>query len=104
GRRARERAEAGVGPDEDIAGELERSARGAQARGGMAAAAAFLERAAAFTPDRATRARRALAAARANQLAGAPEAASALLDTASSGPLDERDQAVVEQLRGRVAA
>src|SRR5262249_59591490 len=92
-----------LGPDEDLAVELESSARRAQARGGMAAAAAFLERAAALTPARPTRARRALAAARANQLAGGPEAASALLDTASSGPLDERDQAMVEQPRGRVA-
>jgi DNA-binding CsgD family transcriptional regulator len=102
-RRAWHRAQAARGPDEDLAVELERSARRAQARGGIAAAAAFLERAVALTPDRPTRARRALAAAQANQLAGAPEAASALLDTASSGPLDERDQAMVKQLRGQIA-
>src|SRR5438552_679576 len=87
----------------ELAGGLERSARRAQSRGGMAAAAGFLERAAALTPDPAGRARRALAAARAHQLGGAPEAASALLDTASSGLLDELDQAMLEQLRGRVA-
>src|SRR5262249_22759382 len=102
-RRAWHRAQAALGPDEDLAVELESSAQRAQARGGVAAAAAFLERAAAVTPDRPTRARRALAAARTNQLAGAPEAASALLDTASSGPLDQRDHAMVEQLRGRIA-
>jgi DNA-binding CsgD family transcriptional regulator len=102
-RRAWHRAQAALGPDEELAVELETSARRAQARGGIAAAAAFLERATALTPDRAIRARRALAAAQANQLAGAPEAASALLDTASSGPLDELDQAMVKQLRGRIA-
>ena len=102
-RRAWHRAQSALGADEDLAAELERSARRAQSRGGMAAAAAFLERAAALTPDPGGRARRALAAAQASQLAGAPEAALALLDTASSGPLGELEQATLEQLRGRVA-
>jgi DNA-binding CsgD family transcriptional regulator len=102
-RRAWHRAQSTLGADEDLAAELERSARRAQSRGGMAAAAAFLERAAALTPDPGGQARRALAAAQANQLAGAPEAALALLDTASSGPLGELEQAMLEQLRGRVA-
>jgi DNA-binding CsgD family transcriptional regulator len=102
-RRAWHRAQSTLGADEDLAAELERSARRAQSRGGMAAAAAFLERAAALTPDPGGRARRALAAAQASQLAGAPEAALALLDTASSGPLGELEQATLEQLRGRVA-
>jgi DNA-binding CsgD family transcriptional regulator len=102
-RRAWHRAQAAVGSDEALAAELERSARRAQSRGGMAAAAAFLERAAVLTPDPGGRARRALAAAQAHQLAGAPEAASALLDTAASGPLDALDRAMLEQLRGRIA-
>jgi DNA-binding CsgD family transcriptional regulator/tetratricopeptide (TPR) repeat protein len=102
-RRAWHRALAASGPDEDVANELERSAERAQARGGMAAAAAFLERSAALTPDRGRRARRALAAARANQLAGAPEAALRLLERAADGPLDEPHEASAQHLRGRIA-
>ena len=102
-RRAWHRAHATLAPDEDVAAELELSAGRAQARGGLAAAAAFLERAGALTPEPGGRARRTLAAARAKRVAGLPHAASALLATAGQGPLDELDDAMAQRLRGQIA-
>lgn len=102
-RRAWHRAEAALGPDEDVASELEHTAQRAHARGGMAAVAAFLERSAALTPNPNRRARRALGAAYADQLAGAPAAALRLLDTVAEGQLDQRDEGLAKQVRGRVA-
>jgi DNA-binding CsgD family transcriptional regulator len=102
-RRAWHRARGTAGPDEDIAGELERSAARAQARGGIAAAAAFLERAAALSSEAGSRALRALRAAEAKQLAGAAEDASTLLATAASGPLDEVERAKAQRLEGQIA-
>jgi DNA-binding CsgD family transcriptional regulator len=102
-RRAWHRAGAARGPDEDVAVELECSADRAQARGGLAAAAAFLERAAALSPDRVTRGRRLLAAADAKQVAGVPRAALALLAAARDGPLDERAGALARRLEGEIA-
>jgi DNA-binding CsgD family transcriptional regulator len=72
-------------------------------RGGLAAAAAFLERAAGLTADPARRARRALAAARAKHQAGAPEAALALLASAQAAPLDALQRAQAELLRAEIA-
>ena len=102
-RRAWHRAQATPGPDEDVAAELERSAGRAQARGGLAAAATFLERSAALTLDPARRAERALAAAQATYQAGAFDATLALLVTAEAGPPDEFRRARADLLRGQIA-
>jgi DNA-binding CsgD family transcriptional regulator len=101
-RRAWHRAQGTSAPDEIVAAELEQSAGRAQARGGLAAAAAFLDRAVALTPDEARRAQRALAAAQAKFQAGAPDAALALLSAAEAGPLDDLGRARVELLRAQI--
>ena len=72
-RRVWHRAQAADGPDEEVAAELERSAGRAQARGGMAAAAAFLEHSVQLTVDPAHPVERALAAAQASMQAGSLE-------------------------------
>jgi DNA-binding CsgD family transcriptional regulator len=102
-RRAWHLAHAAVGVDEEVAAELERSADRARARGGAAAAAAFLGRAAELTPDPAERGRRALAAARAQFDAGASNAALELLAAAELAPLDELQRARLERLRAQIA-
>jgi DNA-binding CsgD family transcriptional regulator len=102
-RRAWHLAQAAPGPDEDVASDLERSAGRAQARGGFAAAAAFLERSSALTPEPARRSERALAAAQAKYQAGAFDAALGLLATAEAGPLEEFQCARADLLRGQIA-
>jgi DNA-binding CsgD family transcriptional regulator len=101
--RAWHRAQASTEPDEDVAQELERCASRAGGRGGLAAAAALLERSVALTVDPARRTERALAAARAQHIAGAPDAALDLLAIADLGPLDELQRARAERLRARLA-
>jgi DNA-binding CsgD family transcriptional regulator len=102
-RRAWHLAAAAQEADEEVASELERSADRAQARGGLAAAAAFLERSAALTEDPARRAERALAAADADLQAGALDRALRLLDVTEGGPLDEFQRARLDRLRGEIA-
>lgn len=102
-RRAWHRAQAADGPDEEVAAELERSAERAEARGGVAAAAAFLERAAQLTPDPAARVSRSIAAAGDKVQAGAPGEALALLADAAAGPLDARQDARLHLVRAQLA-
>jgi DNA-binding CsgD family transcriptional regulator len=102
-RRAWHLAHAATGPDEYVAGELERSADRARARGGIAAAAGFLERAAMLSPDPAHRAGRALAAAQARTQAGAFDAALDLLAMAEAGPLTELQRAQLDVVRAQRA-
>jgi DNA-binding CsgD family transcriptional regulator len=101
-RRAWHRAQAVSAPDEDVASDLEHSAERAQGRGGFAAAAAFLERAATLTPDPARRAQRVLVAAQTTFRAGALDDALALLASTDVAALDELDRARVELLRAQI--
>jgi DNA-binding CsgD family transcriptional regulator len=102
-RRAWHRAQAAPGPDAQVAAELERSAERAQARGGVAAAATFLERAATLTLDPPARAVRLLSAAQAKRHAGALGTAATLLSAAEAGLLDELQRARVDVMRAQIA-
>ncbi len=102
-RRAWHRAHATAGPDEEVAADLISSADRARRRGGVAAAAAFWERAVALTPDPGERAARALAAAEAKYATGDFAAVQALLALADVGPLSDLGRAHVQRMRARVA-
>src|SRR5262249_36401982 len=102
-RRAWHRAQAAAGPDEQVAAELERSAGRAHARGGLAAAATFLERSVLLTADPARHAERLLATAQASMQAGAFGKALELLATAEAGARDEFARAEGDLRRGRSA-
>jgi DNA-binding CsgD family transcriptional regulator len=101
-RRAWHRAESTGGLDEEVAAELEHSAGRARARGGLAAGAAFHERASELTPGPRLRAQRALVAAQSKHQAGAPDAALALLAMAEAGPLDELERARAQLLHAQI--
>jgi len=98
-RRAWHRAQATLVPDDDVADDLVESASRAQARGGFAAAAAFLWRAANLTLDPGRRASRTLEAAEAKQQGGDLDGALTILDAAEAGPLDD-----LQRVRGEVAS
>ncbi|MBV9311250.1 MAG: AAA family ATPase [Solirubrobacterales bacterium] len=102
-RRAWHLATAAAGPNELVAAELEESASRAQARGGLAAAAAFLHRSVVLSGDRKQRLRRALAAAQASLHAGIFDGALELLALAEAATPEERQMAHVELLRGQIA-
>ncbi|MFS8097171.1 AAA family ATPase [Lentzea alba] len=96
-------AQAGTGPDDEVAAELERSASRAKARGGVAAAAAFLERAATLSVEPRLRAERTLAAGQAKFDAGAVGLAAELLTSVEVAFLDDLQRAQADLLRARVA-
>jgi DNA-binding CsgD family transcriptional regulator len=102
-RRAWHRAQATALPDEEVAAELERSARRAQGCGGLNAASDFLVRSAELTPEPNRRAERTLAAAAAKRSAGALDSALSLLTGVAAGPPDALRAAEVERLRGEIA-
>lgn len=102
-RRAWHLAHAAVGPDDDVAAELERSSDRARARGGMAAAAAFQARATVLTQDRVLRTERALIAASAQVEAGAFDTALDLLAIADSAHLDDSQRARADLIRAQLA-
>src|SRR3954471_12755106 len=102
-RRAWHRAHAAIGPDEEVARELIDSASRAQGRGGIAAAAAFLDRAVTLTPDPGERSARAVTAAQMKLEAGDLSAAGSLLAAADAGPLDELGQARAQRVRAQIA-
>jgi DNA-binding CsgD family transcriptional regulator len=102
-RRAWHRGQAALGVDENVASELEHASDQALKRGGMAAAAAFMQRAAELTPDSDTRIRRAMAAAAAKHESGAPHEALQLLTVVARGPMNPLQSARLKLFRAQIA-
>jgi DNA-binding CsgD family transcriptional regulator len=102
-RRAWHRAEAAIGPDEEIARELDRCADRARGRGGLAAAAAFRKRAALLTPDAQDRIVRLIAAAEVTRDTGSLDTALDLLELVDECLIGEREIARMRRLRGQIA-
>jgi DNA-binding CsgD family transcriptional regulator len=101
-RHAWHRAQAATGPDEEVAAQLASTASRAVARGGVAASAVFLKRAAALSCDPAARIERTIAAARATVESGRPDAAAELLDGVDIRAVDEDQRATLDVLRGQI--
>ena len=101
-RHAWHRSEAAAEPDEEVAAGLERAAGRAATRGGWAASARFLTRAAALSPDPEDRGRRLLAAARAEATAGAPRKAQALLGRSLDRPADPLQDGLAKRTQGAI--
>jgi len=102
-RHAWHRAAATSGPDDGVAAELESAAERARARGGLAAAAAFLQRSAGLTTDAVRRDGRAVSAARTSMDAGDFVGARRLLDSLRNRPLSEPIDVEAELLQGQLA-
>ncbi|MEV0073143.1 AAA family ATPase [Amycolatopsis sp. NPDC050768] len=102
-RRAWHLAHATVEPAEAVADSLARLADEAGRRGGLPAAAAFLEHAALRTADPRLRAERAIAAADAHHAAGAVDAAVRLLAVAELGSPGVAARARSNRVRARMA-
>jgi DNA-binding CsgD family transcriptional regulator len=100
--RAWHRSEAAHEPDETVAAELEHAAERAWSRGGWAATGAYLTRSASLTPDAAARLRRVLAAAQAENTAGASLRAQALLDSVAGQLDDPRQRMVAQRIQGAI--
>jgi DNA-binding CsgD family transcriptional regulator len=96
-------ANAAASPDDGVAARLEEAAEQVRARGGYAATATFLSRAADLSVDPVLKARRYVAAASAELTAGAPQRAAALLDQAERGALAEADRLRAERLQADLA-
>ena len=95
-------AAAAAGPNEQVAAYLEAAAERDRGRGGYAAAAALLERAALLTPDKERRAERHLSAAQAHVFAGSVDRAEALVTEATRCLRDPRSAAQATELGGRI--
>jgi DNA-binding CsgD family transcriptional regulator len=102
-RRAWHRASAATGPDEAVAEDLELSAQRAQARGGLVAAAAFLQRSVALTEQPSLRVRRARAAARVSVHAGEFDLAARMMTIVETAATDDDQVAHALLLRGQLA-
>ena len=102
-RRAWHRAHAASKPDEEVAAEMVLSADRARARGGLAAAAAFWQRASELTPEPAVRVERALTAAQAKLDVADFASATSLVAAAALGPLDAFQRGRLERLRAQIS-